>query len=177
MNEQDSPPDDEVDIDPEEDHLSLQASLNISESDSILELKKVPILKNNDKFRKQCSRHILPFAQRVNLADPYQIAFQLIQDINLVSAQVFQLWHKLVEIVTINPKFVCEYLRILYEERMREVHGEHIYRTIIEAKGDFAIPSEDNVGEIHKAIALKRRKGAASDNSDTFNVIEIGSTS
>jgi hypothetical protein len=25
---------------------------------------------------------------------------------------VFQLWHKLIEIITINPKFVCEYLRL-----------------------------------------------------------------
>jgi hypothetical protein len=41
---------------------------------------------------------------------------------------------------------------------MREYWGEHIYRTIIETK-DFAVPSEENVGEIHKQIALKRRNG------------------
>jgi hypothetical protein len=41
---------------------------------------------------------------------------------------------------------------------MREYWGEHIYRTIIETR-DFAVPSEENVGEIHKQIALKRRNG------------------
>jgi hypothetical protein len=44
---------------------------------------------------------------------------------------------------------VCEFLRVLYEEKMREYWGEHIYRTIVETK-DFSVPSEENVGEIHK---------------------------
>lgn len=67
-----------------------------------------------------------------------------------------------------------------YEEKMREHWGEHIYRTIIETK-DFAFPSEDNVGEIHKQIALKRRNGPngslISTTFDTFNIIEISSQS
>lgn len=58
--------------------------------------------------------------------------------------------------MTINPKFVCEYLRAVYEEKMREYWGEHIYRTIVETK-DFSQPSEENVGEIHKKIAQQRR--------------------
>lgn len=41
---------------------------------------------------------------------------------------------------------------------MREVQGEHIYRTIIETK-DFAFQSEDNVGEIHRQLAHKKRNG------------------
>jgi hypothetical protein len=134
----------------------------------------IPVLKNNDKFKSKLSkenqapldsaalsRHphsskfnssVIPFSQRVHLNDPYQIAFQLMQDLNQVGSQLFQLWHKIIEIITINPKFVCEYLRILNEEKMREVQGEHIYRTLIETR-DFAVPSDENVGEIHKQIA------------------------
>jgi hypothetical protein len=67
-----------------------------------------------------------------------------------------------------------------YEEKMRETWGEHIYRTIIETK-DFAFPSEENVGEIHRQIALKRRNGPngslVSSSADAFNVVEIGSQS
>lgn len=55
----------------------------------------------------------------------------------------------MIEIITINPKFVCEFLRMINEEKMREYWGEHIYRTIVETR-DFAVPPEDNVGEIHK---------------------------
>jgi hypothetical protein len=73
------------------------------------EIKKVtaiPILKNNDKFKNKISKEtsegttthlgkfssvsqhrrksssIINFSQRVNLCDPYQIAFQLMQDLN-----------------------------------------------------------------------------------------------
>mmetsp|Transcript_31134 Transcript_31134/g.30581 ORF Transcript_31134/g.30581 Transcript_31134/m.30581 type:complete len:256 (+) Transcript_31134:475-1242(+) len=63
---------------------------------------------------------------------------------------------------------------------MRENWGEHIYRSIIETK-DFAYPSEENVGEIHKQIATKRRTGPngslINSNIEQFNVIEIGSQS
>ena len=55
----------------------------------------------------------------------------------------------MVELLTVSPKFVVEFLRINHEERMREYWGEHIFRTIVETK-DFAVPSEDNVIEIHK---------------------------
>ena len=95
--------------------------------------------------------------------------------------------------VTINPKFVTEFLRIIYEEKMREYWGEHIYRTIVETK-DFAIPSEDNVGEIHRQIAQQRRTSLAEEKSkqpqslsslhqsassgssmlDTFRIVELG---
>ena len=84
----------------------------------------------------------------------------------------------MIEIITINPKFVCEFLRMQHEEKMREYWGEHIYRTIIETKG-FAIPSEENVGELHKQIANKTRNGPNgnifSSSYDQFNIVEIGS--
>lgn len=67
-----------------------------------------------------------------------------------------------------------------YEEKMRESWGEHIYRTIIETK-DFAFPSEENVGEIHRQIALKRRNGPngqlISTHFEAFNIVEVGSQS
>jgi len=60
---------------------------------------------------------------------------------------------------------------------MRETWGEHIYRTITETP-DFAYPSEENVGEIHKQIALKRRAGTQGNSHvESFNIIELGSQS
>ena len=102
-------------------------------------------------------------------------------DINIVSTQIFSLWHKLIEIITINPKFVCEYLRVVHEEKMREYWGELIYRTVFETK-DLSVPSsQHNVQEIHKNIAMKRRQlnGKESDSilmKSTYtdlNILEI----
>ena len=119
----------------QEEGDSMEASLNLSKTnDSISEMKKdtnIPILKNSEHFLNKgqitnFNRHpndqfkVRSFATRVNSTDPYKVAFSLVADINLVSSQVFQLWHKLIEIITINPKFVCEWLRMQNEEKMRE---------------------------------------------------------
>lgn len=95
--------------------------------------------------------------RRPGTLDPYELSYQLVYDINVVSTQIFSLWHKLIEIITVNPKFVCEFLRVANEEKMREYWGELIYRTVFETD-DLAAPSSKNsVAEIHKSIALKRR--------------------
>jgi|LauGreDrversion4_2_1035121.scaffolds.fasta_scaffold104155_3 hypothetical protein len=39
--------------------------------------------------------------------------------------------------MTVSPKFITEYLRTVYEEKMREHWGENIFRTIVETK-DFS---------------------------------------
>jgi len=99
------PPKEEDNIVPMDDegmyNLSQEGSLNISETnDSMLELKKVsaiPILKSNDQIKNKINKDkdsekalvTLTFSQRVNSTDPYRISFQLVQDINLVSSQVF----------------------------------------------------------------------------------------
>jgi len=109
----------------------------------------------------------------------------LTNDIKFVSDQLFALWLKLISLLTLNPKFVTEFLRIIYEEKMREYWGEHIYRTIVETE-DFALPSEENVGEIHRQIAHQRRQSLADEKQknpnnahshllDSFRVVELGS--
>ena len=136
-----------------------EESLNISETnESISEMKKdIPMLKNNEKFlNQQRGTDSVPFSMRVDLRDPYKIANRMVLEFNFVGSQIYQLWYKLIEIITINPKFVCELLHLMYEERMKERWGENIFRTVIETK-DFAFPDEENVGEIHKQIAKKRR--------------------
>ena len=66
---------------------------------------------------------------------------------------------------------------------MREYWGEHIYRTIVETE-DFALPSEENVGEIHKQIAHQRRQSLVDEKQknpnasnhllDMFRIVELG---
>jgi len=108
----------------------------------------------------------------------------LTNDIKFISDQLFSLWFKFINLLTLNPKFVTEFLRIIYEEKMRECWGDHIYRTIVETE-DFALPSEENVGEIHRQIAQQRRQnlvdekqknpnGAQSHLYDAFRVVELG---
>lgn len=118
--------------------------------------------------------------------DPYRVALLLTNDVKFISDQLFGLWFKFIGLLTINPKFVAEFLRIIYEEKMREYWGEHIYRTIVETK-DFAMPSEENVGEIHRQIAQQKRLSLADEKQktpsqigshahmlDSFRIVELG---
>ena len=79
---------------------------------------------------------------------------------------------------------MCEYLRVIHEEKMREYWGELIYRTVYETQ-DFTAPSTQsqnlNVQEIHRTIAMKRR-GLIGEDKDhalikssftDLNIIEI----
>ena len=81
--------------------------------------------------------------RRSGTVDPYELSYQLVYDIDIISTQIFGLWYKYIEVMTINPKFVCEYLRLIHEEKMREYWGELIYRTVFETK-DFTVPSTSN---------------------------------
>jgi hypothetical protein len=91
------------------------------------------------------------------------------------------LWYKQIEIITINPKFVCEFLRVIYEEKMREYWGELIYRTVIETKDLSAPASQNNVTDIHRNLARKRRNLSGKDGEHLLmkstytdlNVLEI----
>ena len=118
------------------------------------------MLKNTEKLRNKAQKDqtgsgsLYPLQKRLLACqgEPDRIANLVTGDVKTVADQIFGLWNRLIELLTINPKFVTECLRIIYEEKMREYWGEHIYRTIVETR-DFAIPSEDNVGEIHRQIA------------------------
>ena len=61
--------------------------------------------------------------------DAYLITNLILEDIKFFSNQIFALWYRLVEVLTISPKFITEYLRAIYEEKMREHWGENIFRT------------------------------------------------
>ena len=140
-------------------------------------------LQARQELMRSRSNTLVPLTmRRPGTLDPYELSYQLVYDINILSTQIFSLWYKYIEIITVNPKFVCEYLRIIHEEKMREYWGELIYRTVFETS-DFTAPSTQghNVQEIHRTIAMKRR-GLIGEDKDhalikssytDLNIIEI----
>ena len=119
--------------------------------------------------------------RRPGTLDPYELSYQMVYDVNILSTQIFSLWYKLIEVITINPKFVCEYLRVIHEEKMREYWGELIYRTVFETKDLSVSSSQNNVTEIHRNLAMKRRRLNGKDDDHLLmkstytdlNIIEI----
>jgi hypothetical protein len=66
------------------------------------------------------------------------------------------LWHKVIELIQISPRFIKEYLNAEFEEKMRERWGESIFRDVVPTP-DFSLPCEENIGETHKKVAKSRR--------------------
>lgn len=77
------------------------------------------------------------------------------------------MWHKLLELINVSPRFVQDFLQEAFEDRIRAKWGENIFRDV-QTTQDFAIPKEQNVGELHKRIAKKRR---------AYDLEELGLTS
>ena len=111
----------------EHDFNEQVQELNIQNSESLF--------KNIQNSRSNAS----PAQKRIEAqkGNTLLLAALITDDIKFVQHQIFTLWFKLVELMTVNPKFVCEYLRAIYEEKKREYWGEHIFRTIVETK-DFS---------------------------------------
>lgn len=56
----------------------------------------------------------------------------------------------------IAPRFITDYLCLEYREKIRNQLNDSIFRNVIET-GDFALPSEENVGESHRTFANTKR--------------------
>ena len=80
----------------------------------------------------------------------------MIFEINLLAGKMLILQHKLIEVIKISPRFITEHLKIEYEEKMRDRWGESVFRQVIPTS-DYALPSEENIGETHKKFAKTRR--------------------
>ena len=54
------------------------------------------------------------------------------------------------------PRFISDYLCLEYREKIRNQLNDSIFRNVIET-ADFALPSEENIGEAHKQFANTKR--------------------
>ena len=67
------------------------------------------------------------------------------------------MWHRLLDLINVNPRFVTEFLEESYQDRIRMKWGEHMFRDVQITPDFVAVPNMQNVGELHKKIAKKRR--------------------
>jgi hypothetical protein len=80
----------------------------------------------------------------------------MIYEINLLAGKMLILQHQLIELLKVAPRYVVENLRLDYLEKMRERWNSSILRSVIPTP-DFAMPSEDAIGETHKKLAKNKR--------------------
>lgn len=95
---------------------------------------------------------------KIDPTDLNAIGSQMIFEINLLAGKLLILQHKIVELLRICPRFVTEHHHYEYNEKMRERWGDSVFRNIV-ATPDFALGTDEDIGETHKKCA-KTRRGA-----------------
>jgi hypothetical protein len=141
-----------------------ESACNVDETNESFSERKnqtsIPSLKNNKNAMNKATR---PFSQRllggdlnIDPSDPYSVANQMIFEINLLAGKMLILQHKLIEVLRVSPRFITEHHHADYREKMRFKWSESIFRNVIPT-ADFALPSEENIGETHKKIAKTKR--------------------
>jgi hypothetical protein len=96
------------------------------------------------------------FSERMASHDPNRVATALIMELNLVAGQLFQLWHRVLEVVRSSPRTVVTLLQENYFEKLRDRWNESIIRSIQRTK-DFTLTESQNIGESHDQLANQRR--------------------
>ena len=62
----------------------------------------------------------------------------------------------MIEVMRLAPRFIADYLCLEYREKVRNQLNDSIFRNVIETI-NFALPSEENIGEAHRQFANKER--------------------
>lgn len=108
---------------------AIETGESLSEEKAVT---KIPILKNRQK--NFMNKKAVPFSERHLLTDPIKIAKKILEELCYVSLQLGDLWNRVNECIRIEPKFILEFLKIDYDQKIREKWCENVYRKIIMAE-------------------------------------------
>ena len=112
---------------------------------------------DEDSVSDERPGHVHRFSQRVASHDAKKIATCMMAELNMVSGQIFQLWHRLHEIV---PSCAESLLQMLKEKhnicQRQELSAGHIRKVM--RSGDIGLVVDVSKGEVSKSIAENKRK-------------------
>ncbi len=80
----------------------------------------------------------------------------MIFEINLMAGKMLILQHQLIELMKLSPRHIVENLNLEYRQKIRERWNASILRNVIPT-ADYALPSEENIGDTHKKLAKTKR--------------------
>ena len=159
------------------DEIANESQYNIDETNESFSERKnqtnIPSLKNNknamNKVTKPFTERLLSGELKIDPNDAYAVANQMIFEINLLAGKMLILQHKVIDVLKVCPRFITEYHRLEYGEKMRDKWGESIFRNVVPTS-DFSVPSEENIGETHKKFAKTRRANLLSQENEQLKV-------
>lgn len=132
------------------DEYVIDTADNLSEEKTVT---KIPILKNRQK--NFMNKKVVPFSERHMLTDPVKIAKKILEELCYVSLQLGDLWNRINECIRIEPKFVLEFLKVDYDQKIREKWCENVIRKITLTE-DFTCHTNENFEDLHNKFLIDR---------------------
>lgn len=93
----------------------------------------------------------------------------MLYEINLVAGKMLILQHKLIEVIKINPSLITQHHQFEYNQKIREKWNESVFRNVIPTP-DFALISQENIGETNRKLAKTKRENAYYTEPDQLKV-------
>jgi hypothetical protein len=130
---------------------AIETTENLSEEKTVT---KIPVLKNRQK--NFMNKKIIPFSERhYLLSDPIKIAKKILEELSYVSLQLSDVWNRINECIRIEPKFILEFLKVDYDQKIREKWCENVYRKVVITE-DFTCHIDENFEDIHSKFIVDR---------------------
>ena len=88
-----------------------------------------------------------------------------------MAAQIFELWYKYELLLRISPRNVCDHLQEEYKHTFTDKIGESVIKEPL-LTPTFELPSERDIGEMHKQSASQRRKNPKWNTISPLKIVE-----
>lgn len=91
------------------------------------------------------------------------MAESMLQEVMFIGCQIYQLWHKFLELMKCSPKFITAFLQFDYDARIKDKWDEFVVRSVTKVKSrsthinDTIIYFDSNLGQKHEAEAAQVR--------------------
>ena len=95
--------------------------------------------------------------ERFRTNDPEQITHSIMNEANLISGQLFQLWHKYLDLYKISPRFCSAVLNHDHLLRYRDRWNLYINKKQLQVNSNLALNSTLNLYQIHEQISEQMR--------------------
>lgn len=121
---------------------ALPASLNVSDDESVSE-------DHPGTFHR--------FSQRVASHDAKKIATVIMAELSMVAGQIFQLWHRLQEVIPNCTENVVSLLKDKYSINKRQILSHGLIRKVVKSP-DLGLVADRRKPELNKILAIEKRK-------------------
>lgn len=129
---------------------------------------------DDDSISEERPGNLNRFSQRVASHDAKKIATCMMAEFSMVSGQIFQLWHKLHEIIPTCTENLINMLKERHNvSKRQELSTGHIRKVM--RSGDIGLFAEHNKAEISKNIAQNKRKQNSVGPRKSKNVFDTNS--